>query len=112
MRIYTSKSGVFKLATRLNWFAISLLTFMINLSGLSQPAFAEMKQITHTLNSHHDQTFSELMQEAQSQARSFIEQAFAENSAVTAVTVKINGERNGQESPLLFSTVSRADWQR
>jgi hypothetical protein len=78
---------------------------------VNQPALAAPKQVNYTLNTTPNQTFTDLMQQAQAQARSLIDQAFSDAS-VTSVTVNILGERNGQEAPLLQSTVSRADWQR
>lgn len=75
------------------------------------PAAAEMKRIDFTLRSEPNQSFSTLMQQAESLATDFIEQGFAEDSSVTEVAVHILGERNGQQVPLLFSRVARSNWQ-
>lgn len=93
------------------WLAIGLLMAAIGLSGFNQSALAAPKQVNYTLNVVPGQTFTELMQQAQAQARSLIDQAFSDAS-ITTVRVNILGERNGQEAPLLQSTVSRTDWQR
>lgn len=94
--------------------AIGKLLFLILISlSVGHPAArAETKQLTGTVNSYTGQTFEQMIQQAQAQARSLIEQAFSSSSKVTAVSVKLMGERNGQEVPLLFTTVSRSDWQR
>lgn len=73
---------------------------------------AETKQIDFTLRSQSDQTFSALMQQAEVQATSLIKQAFAESPSITEVSVRILGERDGQQAPLLSSRVSRLNWQR
>ena len=94
------------------WFLVSCMTGAIGLLCIAHPAIAEGKQVSQTIHSDSSsQVFSELMQQAQAQARSLIEQAFADPTT-NSVSVKIMGERNGQEAPLLFTNVSRTDWQR
>lgn len=88
-----------------------LLPLLLSLSVGPLSASAETQQLTGTVNSYNGQTFEQLIQQAQAQARSLIEQAFSGNSNLTAVSVKLMGERNGQEVPLLFTTVSRSAWQ-
>lgn len=73
---------------------------------------AETREIDFTLSSESNQTFSALMEQAEFLATSFIKQEFAENPSTTKISVSILGFRNGQEAPLLFSKVSRSDWQR
>lgn len=80
-------------------------------SIIAAPAVAEMKRIDHTLKSEPNQTFTTLMQQAESLATSLVAQGFAEDN-ITEVSVNILGERHGQQVPLLFSRVSRADWQK
>jgi len=73
---------------------------------------AEVRQVEFTLRADSYQTFSALIQQAEFLAKSLIEQGFAQNPSPKRISVKILGERNGQEAPLLFSEVSRSDWQR
>lgn len=80
-------------------------------SIFTAPAVAEIKRIEYTLRSQPNQTFTTLMQEAESLASNLVEQGFAENN-VTEVSVNILGERHGQQVPLLSSRVARADWQK
>ncbi len=70
------------------------------------------RQIDVTLTTQDNQTFNELIQQAELQAISLIEQEFATNSSITEVAVTILGDRQGQQVPLLFSRVSRSDWQQ
>lgn len=78
---------------------------------VATPAVAEIKRIDFTVRSEPNQSFSTLMQQAESLATSFIEQGFAEDTSVTEISVNILGERNGQQVPLLVSRVVRSDWQ-
>ena len=69
------------------------------------------RQIDVTLKTQDNQTFNELIQQAEIQAISLIEQEFAANSRTTEIAVTILGERQGQQVPLLSSRVSRSQWQ-
>lgn len=74
-------------------------------------AFAETKFVNISLNTEENQSFNNLMQQAESTAISLINQEFNRLSKVTEVGIIVSGERNGQEVPLLSSRVSRTDWQ-
>ena len=69
------------------------------------------RQIDVTLKTQDNQTFNELIQQAEIQAISLIEQEFVNNSSITEIAVTILGDRQGQQVPLLFSRVSRSQWQ-
>lgn len=73
---------------------------------------SEISQINFTLSSESSRTFAGLIQQAESLATRLINRGFAESPGITEISVSILGERNGQEVPLLFSTVSRSDWQK
>lgn len=73
---------------------------------------AGTRQIDFTLRAESNQTFTALMQQAEVLAKSLVERGFAENPSITELSVNILGERNGQEVPLLFSRVSRSNWQK
>lgn len=57
-------------------------------------------------------TFVTLMHQAIGQTATLVPQLLAQNPLATQVTVRIMGERQGLEAPLLFLTVSRMDWQK
>lgn len=102
-----------------NWMKVNLLLMLSSLGvitslsvGSATPARAENRQIAFTLSSQSNQTFAALTQQAESLAKNLVEQAFAQSPSVTEVSVTIMGEHNGQEVPLLFSTVSRSNWQK
>lgn len=90
--------------------------FLISISEIS-PAQAQVeptnstRQIDVTLKTQENQTFNQLIQQAEIQAIGLIEREFATNSDITEVAVTILGDRQGQQVPLLFSKVSRTDWQ-
>ena len=69
------------------------------------------RQIDVTLKTQANQTFNELIQQAEIQAISLIEQEFASSPSITEIAVTILGDRQGQQVPLLFSRVSRSNWQ-
>ena len=73
---------------------------------------AGTRQIDFTLRAESNQTFTALMQQAEVLAKSLVERGFAESPSITELSVNILGERNGQEVPLLFSRVSRSNWQK
>lgn len=72
----------------------------------------QSKQINFTLHITRTQSFAQLMQQAELTATKLTQQGFTENSRLDEMSVRIFGERNGQEAPLLFAKVSRFDWQK
>lgn len=95
-----------------HWCLVGLLSiFLSNLGAIAAPSWAEPRQIVK-LSSQGNQTFAGLMQQAEALARKLVEQAFAQSPSLTEVSITIVGERNGQEVPLLYSRVSRSNWQK
>lgn len=92
-------------------FLVSSLGVIATLFFFQPLAIAETKSLNFKLASDNNQTFTNLMQQAEILAIDSITQEFAQQSTVTEVAVPIIGERNGQEVPVLFSKVSRPDWQ-
>lgn len=90
---------------------ISSLSAIATLFVFQPLAIAETKSLNFKLASGNNQTFTNLMQQAETLAINSITQEFAQLSTVTEVAVTIIGERNGQEVPVLFSKVSRLSWQ-
>lgn len=90
---------------------ISSLGAIATLFFFQPLAIAETKSLNFKLASGNDQTFTNLMQQAETLAINSITQEFAQQSTVTEVALTIIGERNGQEVTILFSKVSRLDWQ-
>ena len=87
-------------------------TKQINVTPSFDSQTAETKQVVFTLKADGYQTFPALIQQAELLAKGFIEQAFAQNPSPQRISVKISAERDGQETPLLFSEVARSDWQK
>ena len=87
-------------------------TRQIDFTPSSDNQTAGTRQIDFTLRAESNQTFTALMQQAEVLAKSLIERGFAESPSITELSVNILGERNGQEVPLLFSRVSRSNWQK
>jgi hypothetical protein len=83
-----------------------------NLIALSSPALAETKSLSFTLSTQDNQTYKSLLEQAESLASQSIAQGFTASPSITEIVVTIIGERNGQEVPLLFTKVSRSQWQQ
>lgn len=79
--------------------------------ALPTPALAEPKQIELLLSSPGSRDFETLVRQAEAVAAENIQKTFAENASVTEVSVMIVGEHQGQQVPLLSSSVSRANWE-
>lgn len=95
------------------WVFVGLLAiFLSNLGAIAPPAWGRPRQIDFTLSSQGNQTFADLMQQAEALAGNLVEQAFAKSPSLTEVSVTIVGEHNGQEVPLLVARVSRSNWQK
>ncbi|PSB33483.1 hypothetical protein [Chlorogloea sp. CCALA 695] len=75
------------------------------------PAFAETKFINISLKTGANQSFNNLMQQAESTAINLINQEFNRLSKITEVGIIVSCDRNGQVVPILSSRVSRANWQ-
>lgn len=117
MRIRLKKHGMVNLRTQ-RWSNSAFCRVLCGLaSGLlvclvaASPAYAESKRVDLLLNTQGSTTFEALIQQAESAARDSIVRSFVDPAA-TEVLVKILGEREGQVSPLLYVSVSRADWQQ
>ena len=72
----------------------------------------QSKQVDFTVNITRPQSFAELMQQAEIIAANLTRLGFKENAGLREMSVRIFGERNGQEAPLLFAKVTRFDWQK
>lgn len=107
-----SFTGYFLPALQSNQMRSAAIALSLSFCVFHAPAFAEMKQVRSTLRPTQDQTFSDLMKQAERVAEKLVRQTFAQNPKVTDVSVTVLGERNGQETPLLLSTVSRTNWQK
>lgn len=94
---------------RLFWSTLLVLSSLV--STLSS-ASAELVERNLILNSDGSQSFEALLQQAQNLAKDSIEQEFTENSEVTAISILVLGEHQGQIVPLLRSQVSRSGWQQ
>lgn len=78
---------------------------------LNSPAFAETKSISISINTEENQSFANLIHQAESTVTNSIDQEFNRLPTVTEVEITVIGERNGQEVPLLSTKVSRLEWQ-
>ena len=85
-------------------------TKQIDVTPSSHPQTTEIKQVEFTFKADSYQTFPALMQQAKLLAKGFIEQEFAQSPSPQRIFVRISAEHDGQETPLLFSEVSRSDW--
>ena len=94
------------------WVVVGIISILSSLGAIASPAWAESRQLNFTLSSQGNQTFAALMQQAEFLAANLTKQEFAKSSSFTEVSVTIVAEHNGQEVPLLFSTVSRSNWQK
>lgn len=79
--------------------------------SLSLPAFADTKILNISLKTDENQSFIDLIRQAELTAINSINQEFVRLSTVSKVGITVTGERNGQEVPLLSAKVSRLDWQ-
>lgn len=90
---------------------IKLLLIGMLLSSFVAPACAETKQLDYTLTSDANQSFSGLIEQADSLAQRLAKQGFADPST-TAVEMRILAEREGLTAPIVYVRVTRADWQK
>ncbi len=105
-------AGLVGIIARAQQMALSLCLAIGICSAIAPATFATTQQLTFTLNTVGNQRFEDLMQEAESLTQATIEQTFASSPETTQIEVKVLGERNGQEVPLLFTSVSRTGWQQ
>lgn len=98
-------------------------TFLIlaGLSAIAPPVFSqiqefttqqpELQQIDLIFSPNTNQSFEDVLEQAESIASNSVEQGFAQNPEVTQIYIRIFGDIKGQVAPLLFSRVYRSDWQ-
>lgn len=96
-----------------NWirFCLAIFGFTAIFLPLNLPACAETKLLNINLESKEDESFINLIQQAELTATKTIDQEFHRSVKITEVEVTVIGERNGQEVPLLSTKVSRLNWQ-
>jgi hypothetical protein len=80
--------------------------------NFTSSALASTQQLNLSIRSKENQSFQNLMQEAEALATNSIYQIFQSNYNVTNITVNVIGEHYGQQVPLLSVTVSQANWQK
>jgi hypothetical protein len=91
-------------------FALSLALFISSWVMSSTATPVEAAKIDQVISARSQQTFSDLISQAEQTATQLIQQTFA-NPAVNEVRVQVSGERNGLVAPLLAATISRSNWQ-
>ena len=94
---------------RLLWSTILILAslFITNLSVL-----ASAKKTSLLIESNNNNSYKNLVEQAEKLAQKTINQEFANNPEITEITITILGERRSQIVPVIRSTVSRAEWQK
>ena len=85
---------------------------VISLVATVSLASAETKEQNLILNSDGTQSFDVLIRSAQDLAKNSIEQEFTGNPEISEVSITISTEHNGQIVPILYSKVTRSQWQK
>ncbi|NJO75690.1 MAG: hypothetical protein HC833_19140 [Leptolyngbyaceae cyanobacterium RM1_406_9] len=86
------------------------MSFVMNWGAIAPAVLAEARQLDYTLSSQGSRSYAVLVQQAEQMADRLVRQSFSD-AAVTQVSLRILGEHNGSEAPVLYLTVSRTDWQ-
>ncbi|MFE1747944.1 hypothetical protein [Coleofasciculus sp. H7-2] len=98
-------------------------TFLIltGLSAIAPPVFSqiqqfetqqpELQQIDLIFSPNTNQSFEDVLEQAESIASNSVDEGFAKNPDITQIYIRIFGDIKGQVAPLLFSKVYRSDWQ-
>lgn len=74
-------------------------------------ALAETRQIDYVLNSGGSLSYQALIQQANLVVEDLVQRSFAESSDIAEIYIRMMGEHNGSEAPLLYVMVSRSQWQ-
>ncbi len=102
---------------------IASATFLIlsGLGAIAPPVFSqiqefttqqpELQQIDLIFSPNTNQSFEDVLEQAESLASNSVDKGFAQNREVTQIYIRIFGDIKGQVAPLLFSKVYRSDWQ-
>jgi hypothetical protein len=92
--------------------AIALVAAILSVNyWYSVPARAQSESLSFVLSCEGMPSFASLMQQAESQASSLIQQKFQQKPRITEIVVTVVGDRNGQQVPLFYTKVSRVDWR-
>jgi hypothetical protein len=86
------------------------MSLVVNWGAIAPAVLAEELQLDYTLSSQGSRSYEVLVQQAEQMADRSVRQSFSD-AAVTQVSLRILGEHNGSEVPVLYVTVSRADWE-
>lgn len=89
-----------------------LLSSLLLLSNGGTPAKAESGYREITILGDRHASFESLVNQAESAAKSTVEQAFSHNPELSELTLTVLGERNGQISVLMTTRISRSDWRQ
>lgn len=105
------KHFVLKTLTDRRWLVAVAATLLVGWNPFGTPASAETRSYVSRIEAT-GQGYDRVVDQAEAAATRVINQAFAQNPALTQVSVTITGRRDGQEVPVLTTRVSRANWQR
>ncbi len=77
----------------------------------SASAYAEANNLTLSISPYSEDSFSDLIKQAELAAQHTIIQKFNQDPTLIELNITVLSEYNGQVVPLITSTVSRSDWQ-
>ena len=93
-----------------NWTVLGI-SLALSWGAIAPAASAQTGQLDYTLSSQGSGSYEVLVRQAEQTAESLVRQSFIDNPALTEVSVRILGEHNGSEVPVLYVTVARSVWQ-
>lgn len=91
-----------------------MLTGLIAISvgqAFISPAQANTKQFNYKVESHTQENFADVVKRGEIKAATAIRREFSHQRGTKQVSVRIIGERYGQETPIIMISVTRSQWR-
>ncbi|NEP80396.1 MAG: hypothetical protein F6K17_18470 [Okeania sp. SIO3C4] len=90
----------------------SIVLILASILTTDITTLASAKNTSLLIDSNNNNSYQNLVEQAENLAKNTIKQEFQNNPEITEITITILGERQSQIVPILRSKVSRAEWQK
>jgi hypothetical protein len=94
------------------WRILATFSILSSLGAIASPALSEPTKIDLFLSPNSNQPYENVVEEAETVATISIDQELSQSPETTQIYLRVFGDVKGQIVPVLFSKVSRSDWQQ
>lgn len=75
------------------------------------PATAANKQFNYKVEYRNQESFADMVKRAEIKTENAIRREFSRRSGTNQLSIRITGERNGQQAPIMMVSITRSQWR-